>query len=212
MQNNTQKASVISKRISAYLIDILFIFIVIGLISEIKFINPYYDKYIEAYEKYNEILEDYTNEKISDKEFNNYYNKNYYLVSKYSVSYNIVIVVAILLYFGVFQKFNKGQTIGKKIMRIRVVSNTDNEDVSLLRYLIRTLPMYYIYIGGLIPLIINTILVFILNDNNFMNITMVVSYLFLFVAILSFVFICIRKDERGLQDIIAKTKVEYIEK
>lgn len=207
-----REKKILSKRISAYLIDILFIFIVIGLISEIKFINPYYDKYIESYETYNEILEDYTNEEITEKEFTNLYNENYYLVSKYSVSYNIVIVVAILLYFGVFQKFNKGQTIGKKIMRIRVVSNTDNEDVSLLRYLIRTLPMYYIYIGGLIPLAINTILVFILNDNNFMNITMVVSYLFLFVAILSFVFICIRKDERGLQDIIAKTKVEYIEK
>ena len=207
-----REKKILSKRISAYLIDILFIFIVIGLISEIKFINPYYDKYIESYETYNEILEDYTNEEITEKEFTNLYNENYYLVSKYSVSYNIVIVLAILLYFGVFQKFNKGQTIGKKIMRIRVVSNTDNEDVSLLRYLIRTLPMYYIYIGGLIPLAINTILVFILNDNNFMNITMVVSYLFLFVAILSFVFICIRKDERGLQDIIAKTKVEYIEK
>jgi len=207
-----REKKILSKRISAYLIDILFIFIVIGLISEIKFINPYYDKYIESYETYNEILEDYTNEEITEKEFTNLYNENYYLVSKYSVSYNIVIVLAILLYFGVFQKFNKGQTIGKKIMRIRVVSNIDNEDVSLLRYLIRTLPMYYIYIGGLIPLAINTILVFILNDNNFMNITMVVSYLFLFVAILSFVFICIRKDERGLQDIIAKTKVEYIEK
>ena len=205
--------TVLSKRISAYLIDILFIIIVIGLISEIKFINPYYDKYIESYETYNEILEDYTNEEITEKEFVKLYDENYYLVSKYSVSYNIVIVVVIMLYFGVFQKFNKGQTIGKKIMRIRVVSNNnDNEKVSLFRYLIRILPMYYIYIGGLIPLVINTILVFILNENNFINVTMIVSYLFLFVGVLSFIFICIRKDERGLQDIIANTKVEYTEK
>lgn len=212
MQNNTQKASVISKRISAYLIDILFIFIVIGLISEIKFINPYYDKYIEAYEKYNEILEDYTNEKISDKEFNNYYNKNYYLVSKYSVSYNVVIIAAILLYFGLFQKYNNGQTLGKKLMKIRVINNNGVNKVSLIRFIVRTLSIYYIYIGGIIPLIINSILVYIINENSFMNITTIISYLFLLVSIISFIFICIKKDERGIHDILANTKVEYIGK
>ena len=46
------KASLVSKRISAFLIDILFLFIVINLIMSIKFINPYYDKYVESYENY----------------------------------------------------------------------------------------------------------------------------------------------------------------
>ena len=209
MQENT-KVSILSKRISAYLIDILFIFLLVGLISEIKFINPHYNKYIEAYESYNEILEDYTNEEISDKEFNKLYNDNYYLVSKYSVSYNIVIILSIILYFGVFQYFNNGQTIGKKIMKIRVVSNNENEKVSLLKYLLRILPMYYIYIGGLLPFLINSILVYILNENNFMNVTMIVSYAFLSISIVSFILIIKRKDKRGIQDLIANTKIEYI--
>ena len=62
------KISILSKRISAYLIDILFLFVLISLITEIKFINPYYDKYIETYESYNEILEQYSNEEITEAE------------------------------------------------------------------------------------------------------------------------------------------------
>lgn len=209
MEKETYKVSVLSKRISAYLIDILFVFIVIGLISEIKIINPNYDKYIETYENYSEILNSYTNDEITEKEFNELYNENYYLVSKYSVSYNIIIILVIVLYFAVFQKYNNGQTLGKKFMKIRITSST-NEKVGLFSYIVRILPMYYIYIGGVIPLIINSILVYCLNENIFINITTIISYLFLLVSIISFVFICVRKDERGIHDILANTKVEYI--
>lgn len=204
--------SILSKRISAYLIDILFVFVVVGLISQIKFINPQYDKYVESYEKYNKILENFTNDEITEDEFNKEYSENYYLVSKYSISYNIIIVLSIILYFGVFQRYNNGQTIGKKLMKIKIVSNNENDKVSLFQYLLRTLPMYYVYIGGVIPLLINSGLVFIINKNNYMNITMIVSYMFLILSIISFVLIVKRKDKRGIQDLIANTKVEYIEK
>jgi len=160
---------ILSKRLSAYLIDILFLFIVIGLISEIKFINPYYDKYMESYEKYNEIVEDYANDKITIEEFNESYGETYYLISKYSISYNIVIIVCELLYFGVFQKYNNGQTLGKKLMRIKVVNNDGSEKIGVIKSLIRTLTIFYIYIGSVIPLIINSILVFIFKNNSRTN-------------------------------------------
>lgn len=212
METNNKKNSILSKRILAYLIDVFFLFTILGLISQIKFINPTYDKYNEAYESYTEILENYTNEKIEDKEFNKLYNENYYLVSKYSISYNIVIILGIFLYFGVFQKFNKGQTLGKKLMKIKVISNNYKENISVFRYFLRILPMYYIYIGGLIPLFINSILIFILNKSNYMIITMSTSYVFLLISIISFIMICSKKYEKGIHDIISKTKVIYEEK
>jgi len=204
----TKNISILSKRISAYLIDILFVFLLISLISEIKFINPTYDKYMESYGVYTQVLADYTEDKITDNEFNKLYNESYFEVCKYGVSYNIVIVLTILLYFGVFQKYNNGQTLGKKVMKIRVV-DSNNNNISLLKSLLRTIPMYYIYIGGIIPLIINSILVFFLNQNNYMNITLVVSYIFLTISIVSFVMLSIRKDEKGLHDILSGTKVIY---
>lgn len=207
----TKNISILSKRISAYLIDILFVFLLISLITEIKFINPTYDKYMEAYSNYTEILEDYTDEIIDDNEFNKLYNQNYYEVCKYSVSYNVVIVLTILLYFGVFQKYNNGQTLGKKVMKIRVV-DSNNNNISLLKSLLRTIPMYYVYIGGIIPLIINSILVYFLNANNYMNITLVISYIFLTISLVSFVMLSVRKDEKGLHDMLSGTKVIYDEK
>jgi len=206
------KTSIISKRISAYLIDILFLFVVINLITGIKFINPNYDKYIESYENYSQLIEDYDNEKITEEEFNSLYNKNYYEVTKYSIVYNIVIVVAIILYFVVFQKFNNGQTLSKKFMKIKVVDNNTEENTSLLKYLLRSLPIYFIYIGGILPLIINTILVFVLNSNNYMLITTFISYGFLILSIVTLIMLNVRKDERGLHDLVANTKVIYIEK
>lgn len=203
---------IFSKRVSAYLIDILFVFLVISLISEIKFINPYYDKYISAYENYSNILEDYTNDDINEEEFTNLYNVSYYEVSKYSVSYNIVIIFCIIMYYGVFQKYNNGQTIGKKLMKIKVVDNNTEENISLVNSLIRLIPMYYIYIGGLIPLIIDSILVFIVGENSFMTASLIVSYIFLIVSIVSFVFILVRKDKKGLHDILSNSKVIYVGK
>ena len=203
--------NIFGKRISAFLIDIFFIFIVINLVTQIKFINPTYDKYIENYNNYSELFEEFQEEKINYDEFLLKYDKIYYNISKYSVSYNVVIILVLLLYFGVFQKYNNGQTLGKKIMKLRVVSNTF-DNVSLIKYLIRTLPIYYIYIGGIIPLIINSFLVFILSANNYMVVTNIINYIFLFISIISFVMIIVRKDNRGLHDMLVNTKVEYIEK
>ena len=205
------KTSIISKRISAYLIDILFLFVVINLITGIKFINPNYDKYIESYENYSKLIEDYDNEKITEEEFNKLYSVNYYEVTKYSIAYTIVIVLSLILYFVVFQKFNNGQTLGKKFMKIKVVDKDTEENTSLLKYLLRSLPIYFIYIGGILPLIINTILVFVLNANNYMAITTFISYGFLILTIVTLIMLNVRKDERGLHDLIANSKVIYID-
>ena len=206
------KTSILSKRISAYLIDILFLFVVINLITGIKFINPYYDKYIESYEQYSELIENYNNEEINEEEFNELYNINYYEVSKYSIAYNVVIALSIILYFVVFQKFNNGQTLGKKFLKIKVVENNTEENASLLKYFLRSLPIYFIYIGGILPLIINSILVFVLNENNYMFISTIISYGFLILSIVTLVMLNVRKDERGIHDLLANTKVIYIEK
>jgi len=200
-----------SKRISAYLIDILFIVFVISLISQIRFINPSYDEYVESYSNYNELLEQYQKKEIDEEEFNKLYNENYYLVSKNGISYNIVIIVVIILYFGVFQKFNNGQTLGKKFMRIRVVDNLTNDNLGIFKYLIRILPIYFIYVGGILPLIINTILLFVLNSHNYVQISTIISYIFLGISISTFVMLAVRKDGRGLHDLLTNSKVIYLD-
>lgn len=198
--------SLTSKRFSAYLLDIFFIYLLLSLVTSIKFINPTYDKFIESYEKYSDVVERYTNKEISLNEMQELNKDNFYNVTKYSISSNIVIIVGIFLYFGVFQKYNHGQTLGKKIMKLKVISN-DDKDVNIWKYLLRVLPMYFVFIGSAVALLINTILIFILDSSNYMMVSSIVMYVLLGLGIIDVVMLLIRKDKRGLHDIVANTKV-----
>ena len=109
-------------------------------------------------------------------------------------------------YFGLFQKYNSGQTIGKKIMKIKVVDK-DGKDPSLGKYFLRILPMYYISIGSVIPFALSSILVFVINSLVFSVIYSVLVYAFVILGIISFVMVYVRRDNRGLHDIISGTKV-----
>ena len=195
--------SITTKRISAYLLDIFFIYLLLSLITNIKFINPTYDKYMEYYDKYTEVVNKYYDEEITIEEMQELNKDNYYNVVKYGISSNVSIVLVIVLYFGVFQKYNNDQTLGKRIMKLKVMS-TNGEDISLCRYLLRLLPMYFIFIGGILPIIINSILVFILNSNSYGGISSIITYLFIGIGILDITM--------NLHNKIAHTNVELINK
>ena len=121
----------ITSRIMAYLLDIVLVFFFVQLITSIRFINPQYDKYIETADKYNKVYNSYLEKEINEIEFIEQNKENHYYLSKYSVSYNIVLVIVLIAYYGLFQKFNNGQTLGKKIMKIRVVG-LENHNSSVL--------------------------------------------------------------------------------
>ena len=188
------------------MLDILLVFFVASLVTSIRFINPYYDKYTETYEKYSDVLDKYYKGDINENEMIELNKDNYYYLTKYSVSSNIAIIVVIILYFVVFQKYNHGATIGKQIMKIKVVSK-DDKDPSIIKYFIRSLFSFYIYVGSIIPLILSTILVFIIKAKNYMMVNTVVSYAFLIFAIVNFVVIFTRKDKRGIHELLSQTKV-----
>ncbi len=196
----------LSNRILAYLLDILLVYVVISLLVSIRFINPYYDEYIEAYEKYSDLLT-IEDENVNINDLINSAKDEFYNVNKYGIVYNLTSCMIIFLYFGLFQKFNNGQTLGKKIMKIKVVDNKDNNNPSLLKYLIRILPLQYIYIGGFLPLLLTSLLVFLLKGNAYLYSLTIVTFGFMVINIISFLLIIFRKDKRGLHDLIAGTKV-----
>lgn len=195
-----------SKRLSAYLLDTLLVYLLISLIISIRFINPTYEKYINSYKNYEKVLEKYYNEEISSEELINQNKDNLYYITKYSISTNIVVIVVLIGYNVFFQKYNNNQTLGKKIMKIKVTSTNDKE-ISLLRYFIRLLPMYLILVGNILQVLLNTIIVFITNKNNYIYINSIISYIFLGIAIITFVMISIGKDKKGIHDYLAKTIV-----
>ena len=196
-----------SKRIMAFLLDILLVFFLASLVTSIHFINPYYKKYEKSFAEYSEVTNNYLEEKISEKEFLQLNYVNYYNVSRFSVPYNIAIVVILILYFVVFQKFNNGQTMGKQIMKIKVVNNSDNKDVSLIKYLLRSLPIYYISIGAIIPLLLNSLALLFVKGKMFYIVSACINYAFVILGVVTLTIMLSRKDKRGLHDLIAGTKV-----
>ena len=166
-----------SHRIIAYLLDILLVYIIISFLVSIRFINPYYDEYLEAYNKYSEILTKEENDvnKIVDTAKDYFYD-----INKYGIVYNIASCAVIILYYGLFQKYNNGQTLGKKIMKIKVVDNKSN-----------------------------AILVLFLNHTLYLYSYTLIMTIFMIITIINICFIVFRKDHRGLHDLLASTKVVY---
>ncbi len=195
--------SVKSKRIWAFFIDYLLVSLFLTMVYQIRILNPNYEKYNETYEKYTELISDLdSNEYLSFIESKDYKLINYDL-SKYSISLVCINLIVYILYFGGFQFWNKGQTIGKKIMKIKLVSKKDN--LKLWQCLLRTVILYSILFEVIKVIVITFVSV---NKFYFINNILSVASSFLFYTIV----LCIlfRKDGRGLHDILCDTDVVLI--
>ena len=108
----------------------------------------------------------------------------------------------LLLYFALLQWALKGQTIGKKIMKIKVVANREDKKLNIGNYILRSL-----ILNNIIFTIVLIVGVYLFKEDGYYNLSMIVSYLQLLVMSIIMLMIVLRKDFRGLHDIVAGTKV-----
>lgn len=184
-------------RLVAYIIDVLLVSIVCTGILFLVPENKNYDKYMKEYEQ---IQTDYIEEKITTDE---YLNKSVDVV--YDIDYSNVVpmiieTVLLILYFIVFQFYNKGQTFGKKLMKLRLVSVKDELTVNNVAF--HALIVNAIFIN----ILIIAALLFVGKDYYYYTslALQVVSMLITFSILIMILF---RKDGRGLHDVVAGTKV-----
>lgn len=192
----------IFKRVGAYAIDYLFIFLLLTMLSQIRFLNPTYDLYIENYDKYLEIMDNINDDNILDVVNDSEYQEVNYNLSKYSASVSITSIILYLAYFVGFQKWNKNQTLGKKLFNISVKNKKDDSSPSWGQMFLRTIILYNILFE--IFLIIS---LYIFNASEYMIISNIITILAAIVFYANVFFIIFRKDNAGIHDLIAKTKV-----
>ena len=185
-------------RVLAYVIDIIIVSIITASIMMVIPQNKNYDKYVEEYKK---IQTDYMDKKIDTKE---YVDKSAPVV--YDIDYSncasmIAEVVVFMGYFIGVQYALKGKTLGKKLMKIKVVS-TKNENLTLNQIVIRAL----IVNSVLINLLIIGALLFVGKDYYYYT-SLGFQALEGLLVIVSLVMILFRKDGRGLHDLCASTRV-----
>lgn len=189
------KASFI-KRILAFLIDSFILSIVFTVIT----IN-FNDNSDNIGNKLMETLEQYQNNEITMEEYTDSVVDSNYQLQKSSVPTNALQVVLYVGYFIVFGYLNKGQTVGKKLCKIKVV-NKDGNLPSVWNMIVRSLLIY-----GIFTLLYSIVFVNILDKYIFTYGYMLIDYTIAIFVMIAFFMILYRKDGRGLHDVIARTYV-----
>lgn len=194
----------ILKRVMAYIIDILIVSIIATMISSVGLINPYKDEYEEAYDEYADVVAQIQEEgsgvdrdASEDELITLYYN-----VNKYNVVRSGISVVCTILYFALLQSLMNGQTIGKKIMKIRVVANKDDKKLNFGNFLIRS-----VILNNVIFSVLFIVGIYLFDVSGYYNYSIVVSYLQMLLLTVIMLMVVLRKDFRGLHDFAAGTKV-----
>lgn len=201
-----------SKRIIAYFLDSILISLLSAALA-VSPLNPNYDKMVEYNLEYQEtskiILKAIEETEESTKAYDEYVRELSDVSMIYARKscrlgiYNTLITVGVtIIYFGIVAYFLGGMTLGKKITGLKIVTSED-EKPRMLALIVRTLILY-----GLPFSIINLIGAFTLNTKSFFVVYSLMNSLS-FILLIAVIFTTfIREDNRGLHDLIAKTKVE----
>lgn len=193
------------KRVFAYILDMLIVSLLVMLLSYIPLLNPNRNAYSEKYNELFNVSEQVNNNEISEEEYNEAAIPISYDIYRLSTPTVIINVVCYLLYFGVLPFLYNGQTIGKKLFQIRVVSASDKK-LSLANYLLRAT-----ILGNIIISIGSTLVVYIFNVNNFYPIYQNLNLVGYIINYVSLFMILVRQDNRGIHDFVANTKVIFTE-
>lgn len=185
------------KRITSYILDILFVYFIAAALFMLPIFKNDYKNYMYTTTEYIEYIATLgSGEADRDIELDYVYS-----ISKSSQPLSIITCGLLFLYFGVFAYILKGQTLGKKIMKLKVVPDKGkNLDVNL--FMIRA-----IILTNLLPKIASIIVLTKLSPSNWLIAENVISEISNIITFLILGFMIFRDDERGLHDLICKTKV-----
>lgn len=183
----------IFKRICAYLIDVILIAIAGALLANISYLNPLADKYDEVAEAFTEEVK-LDSKVLSDVDKMNEYNYN---LERYNIYGTIITITLTLLYFGVFQKYNNGQTLGKRIMKIKITG-----ELNIIKYFIRVLILNEVFIN-----LLKLVLILTLSKENYIQAGNIISVGAFAIQVAIIVSIVMREDNRGVHDLLVGSTV-----
>ena len=196
-ENKEAEKALFIQRLFAYLIDIFIISFIASLIA-----LPFIDA--EQYSKYSKDLKEMT-----QKYTTNEINSEDYLIQSETLTYNIsrlnapttfITVVLGVLYFIVFQVYNFGKTIGKKIVGIKVIS--EDGELTTNQMIFRS------FISNSILLnIINIILLLTMNKTGYIYTFGGFELVQYTITIVSLFMVMFSKEGKAIHDRLVHTKV-----
>lgn len=192
----------IYKRIGAFIIDILIVSLLSGIIT-MTFTDT--TKYTDVTKEMTDIMRKYQTKEMDIEEYNARFKElNYESVSS-SINVTIITLAVTIVYYVIMPYFCHGITLGKSLMKIRMISN-NYEELNILNYFLRSLIINSVLSSATI-----IIMFYSLSKNDYINIESKVNGIISLLFIVSLILVMYRKDGRGLHDIIANTKVVNID-
>lgn len=188
------------QRALAYIIDALLIAFVATLIS-----YPFRSEAVKKVD--NEIIEvtqKALNGKIKAETYTAQLNDLSYEKAKLDGISNVITILLGVIYYIVYQGLTKGQTLGKKLLKIKIVKNNKSE-LTFNDLILRNLLNNFIIFDILLAIFA------LISKKSFLSAYKVINILEMGILVISIFMIAIRNDGRSIMDLFANTKVVRME-
>ncbi len=196
-KNNETKNALFVQRLLALLLDAFLVSFAASLI-----VSPFLDaeKVGNIEKQVPEVMEKYLAGEIQEDQYFAEYSNLYYSLSRENGLVTIVSLLLGVCYYIVFQLYQKGQTLGKKLLKIKVVS--DSGDLFMDQMIFRGL------LANSLLVDIIVIASFIFSPKTYFiyisNSVVMIQYLLMIVSAFMVMF---RKDGKSIHDLLTHTSV-----
>lgn len=186
-----------TQRFAAYFIDMFLITMITSIVTY-PFINS--SAVSKLSEQSREVMQNYVDQKIDVSTYMSQSIDISFEQARVTGFSSIITITILVLYFIVFQVYQGGQTLGKKMMKIKIVKD-DDSILSMNDMIMRGLLNNFILADILIAIIT------LMGKNAYFYGSSIVEFIqYLFIIITIFMII-IRKDGKGLPDMFVGTQV-----
>ena len=196
-EKSDDKRALFIQRLIAFIIDMVLVLFITSIIS-----TPFVDsKKVEKLEKeQKQIIQKFQKQEIDVDQYYISYSDNYYKLTRNTGMVSLITILVEIIYFVVFQLYNKGQTLGKKIMKIRILSN--DGDLFMNQMIYRSLISNFILMH-----IITFILMLFSPKEVFIILSFIVEIIQYIIMFISVIMISSKKGGYAIHDKLAHTKV-----
>lgn len=188
-----------SRRLYAFLIDV---FIILCVSFSLNLLIPKNHNIVVLESELTDVRSDYLKREIDTSIYLNRYATIQKSLDQQYIPNNILNVILIFGYFVLLPYYWNGKTIGKKLLKIKIVKSDTKEKVSLNDYLLRTL-----IINGVACFIVSMCVVFLVPDFEYFMVTTIFGIIQFLLVIISSFMIIYRHDKKGVQDLVSGTQV-----
>ena len=199
MKKDKEIKALFSQRFVAFMIDLILVSFITSLVTAIIPTNSSIDK---LYDQQVKIVENYTAKKITMQEYVNQLVDINYDIAKQTGIITLVSIAISLLYYVLYVYKNDGQSIGKKMMKIRIQKKDKDKELTMNDLLFRTM-----ILQGTLVSIIGFCTILFLDKDTYLATNSLLNLTQYSILIISFFLVAFTKERQGIHDMVAKTEV-----